>query len=171
MLRGAEGGLYLAAEAVAWLRSWAAAYEQATPETPRDMTTATTGRRAPADRPEDANLMGSTAKEQKPEKSKDAAAAEVDDTSKEKPREKKSAKIKYESVLPREEAVSYFEAIVAGMKKGTIQLKQGDESVILKPADRVAVEVKGSQKGDTERISFELVWRHTSGSDLKISSN
>src|SRR5210317_677169 len=39
--------------------------------------------------------------------------------------EKKKTKVKFKSVMPREEAISYFEAIVAGLKRGSIQIRQG----------------------------------------------
>jgi amphi-Trp domain-containing protein len=81
-----------------------------------------------------------------------------------------SSKIKFDSILPREEAVSYFEALIAGMKKGTIQLRKGEESVTLKPTARVAVEVRASKKADTEKISFEIVWKKSAESDLKITT-
>lgn len=46
---------------------------------------------------------------------------------------KKKTKVKFKSVMLREEAISYFEAIVAGLKRGSIQFRQGDETVELKP--------------------------------------
>jgi amphi-Trp domain-containing protein len=83
------------------------------------------------------------------------------------------SKVKFESQLAREEAVSYFEALVEGMKKGTIQLKQGSDSITLRPAGQVAVEVKASRKGDKEKITFEIAWRSGEAADrnLKISAS
>ena len=103
------------------------------------------------------------------EKSAKPAAAQEDTKKDEK--EKKSSKVHFESVLPREEAVSYFEAIAAGMKKGKIQLKQGDESISLELPPQVGLEVKAVRKGEKEKITFELVWRKTPTTELKIGSS
>lgn len=81
------------------------------------------------------------------------------------------AKLSFESFLPREEAVAYFEAIVAGLKKGAIQFKQDEESVTMNPPSHLDIEVKASRKKGRERISFEVSWRAEEGSDLTIVSN
>jgi amphi-Trp domain-containing protein len=83
------------------------------------------------------------------------------------------SKVKFESVLAREEAVSYFEALIEGLRKGTIQLKQGADNITLKPGPQVAIEVKAGRKGEKEKISFEIVWRTAAAesSDLKISAS
>ena len=111
--------------------------------------------------------MDSTAKEPKSSKDEDKKLADVAALTNGKER----SKVKFEGMLPREEAISYFEAIVAGMKKGTIQLRQGEESVTLKLPEQVSLEVKAATKGDKEKIRFELAWHAPAGSDLKISSN
>jgi amphi-Trp domain-containing protein len=81
------------------------------------------------------------------------------------------AKLGFESFLPREEAVAYFEAIVAGLKKGAIQFKQDDESLTLNPPSHLDIEVKASRKKGRERISFEVSWRAEEPSDLTIVSS
>jgi amphi-Trp domain-containing protein len=88
--------------------------------------------------------------------------------------QRKTSKVKYEGVLAREEAVSYFEALIEGLKKGTLQLKQGGESIVLRPTAQVAVEVKAARKGDKEKLAFEITWRSAGAeaeSDLKISAS
>lgn len=76
-------------------------------------------------------------------------------------KDKKSdkAKIRFESTLARDEAVSYFKAIVSGLEEGKVNFRQGEESLTLHPADQVAVGVKASKKGDKAKITFELAWR------------
>ena len=83
------------------------------------------------------------------------------------------SKVKFESVLAREEAVSYFEALIEGLRKGTIQLRQGGDSITLKPGPQVGIEVKAARKGEKEKISFEIVWRTeaAANADLKISAS
>lgn len=92
---------------------------------------------------------------------KSAAAETESEDGKKGEKDKKSdkAKIRFESNLARDEAVSYFKAIVSGLEEGKVDFRQGDESLTLHPADQVAVEVKASKKGDKAKITFELAWR------------
>lgn len=80
-------------------------------------------------------------------------------------------KVKFSSSMQREEAVSYFEAIVAGLKQGTLHFKQGDSSLTVTPAPYIEVEVKAAKKGREEKVSFEISWRHQEPTDLEISSS
>lgn len=88
------------------------------------------------------------------------------------PKEKKRprrSRIKFQGSLSREEAVAYFEAIVAGLKKGSVQFKQGKESLEMSPPDHLEVEVRAARRGSKQAVSFELSWRGGTGSDLTIS--
>jgi len=106
--------------------------------------------------------MAKTAKnESEPQRQSDTNEAEV----------RSDAKVTFESVMPREEAVSYFEAIVAGLKSGTLRIRQGEETVVLTPPDQLAVEVKAVRKGHKEKILFEIAWRVSSSADLTISAD
>lgn len=83
--------------------------------------------------------------------------------------EKKSkAKLEFESMLTRDEAAAYFEAIVKGLRKGSIHFHQSDESLTLSPGEHVGIEVKATQKNGRQRLSFELNWRTDKGSKLTI---
>jgi amphi-Trp domain-containing protein len=90
-----------------------------------------------------------------------------------KPKGEKSTKgkVKFDSAMPREEAVAYFDAIVSGLKQGKLHFKQGDKTVVVTPADHLAVEVKASRKGLREKVSFELSWEHSEAESLEISSS
>lgn len=90
---------------------------------------------------------------------------------KEKKHREKKAKVKFKSVMLREEAISYFEAIVAGLKRGSIQVRQGDEAIELKPSPQLDVAVKAVSRDQDESIEFELRWRTASASDLTISTD
>lgn len=79
-----------------------------------------------------------------------------------------SAKLRFKSTMAREEAAAYFEALVKGLKKGSIHFKQGDESVDLDLASFIKVDVKASRKGSRETVAFELSWRTDDGSELTI---
>ena len=99
----------------------------------------------------------------------DAQPAKEEKKKKEDKKAKKTG-VKFESTMPLEEAISYFEAIISGMKKGTISLKQDGNTIKLSPPPHLSVEVKAASKGERERISFELQWQTAGTSDLTISS-
>lgn len=82
----------------------------------------------------------------------------------------KGGKVSFASAMPREEAISYFESIVSGLKRGAVHLKQEEETIILNPSPQIDVEVKAVSKREKEKISFKMSWRNPSGSELDISS-
>lgn len=127
-----------------------------------------------------AKKSASLATKVKPEKDVSAAMEELrptDSTGKhirhhstEKKKNKKH-KVKFKSAMLREEAISYFEAIIAGLKRGSIQIRQGDDVIALKPSPQLDVEVKAASKNQDESIEFEIRWRTASDSELTISTD
>lgn len=81
-----------------------------------------------------------------------------DDEKSEKSDKPKKLKINYEATMPRDEAVSYFEAIVGGLRSGRLEFKQDGDSLILSPPDQLEIEVKAQSKGDKAKIVFEIAW-------------
>jgi amphi-Trp domain-containing protein len=81
----------------------------------------------------------------------------------------RKGKIKFESVMQRSEAATYFGALVEGLRLGQLQFRHGEENLSLAPAQQVVVEVKASRKGDKEKVAFELEWRR-SGDDAAPST-
>ncbi len=92
-------------------------------------------------------------------------ATEVEETS-----ESESGQIKYQSAMALSEAASYFEAIVAALRKGQMTVSHGDTTLTLAPSDQVEVSVKAARKKGKEKIEFEVEWRQAPKSDLHISS-
>jgi amphi-Trp domain-containing protein len=80
---------------------------------------------------------------------------ENDDEKKDKP---KKVKIAFEATMPRSEAVSYFEAIVGGLRSGRLEFRQEGDTLVLNPPDHVEIEVKAQQKGTKGKIVFEIEW-------------
>jgi amphi-Trp domain-containing protein len=78
------------------------------------------------------------------------------------------AEVKFEDTLSLAEAVSYFEAIIAGLKQGSINIRRGDQDVTLTPTPQVAVEVKAVRKKKKEGITCKIFW-HTIEIDAPIS--
>ena len=112
----------------------------------------------------------SKAKEIEKKAKKAAEKAKEMARNKSKKREKEHKKIKYERRMKREEAVTYFTSLIAGIEKGTVQFKQGKDTVVLNPGDLVDVEIKAETKGREEKVTFEISWLTTSAQDISISS-
>jgi amphi-Trp domain-containing protein len=79
--------------------------------------------------------------------------------------------VAFESTIAREEAVAYFETLVAGLKKGKLHLKQELNEISLHPPENLVVKVKATRKRDKEKLSFEVSWRNAESSGLSISSD
>ena len=86
-----------------------------------------------------------------------------------KDKSKEKSKLKFENTLPRQEAVAYLQAIVDSLKSGSLTLTQGAESLEFSPAESVEIEVKATQKGASEKVTFELSW-DKDATKLEISS-
>ncbi len=87
-----------------------------------------------------------------------------------KKKKKAKGKIKFESTMQRQEAVTYFRALVDGLETGHLHFKQGEESLELDPSGPVAIELKASVKGDRQKVSFELEWRTSSEGPFNIET-
>lgn len=91
-------------------------------------------------------------KKKKEKKEKDE---KDDDDEDDKP---KKLEVEFEATMPRNEAISYFEAIIGGLRSGRLEFKQGDQTLVLNPPDRLEIEVKARSKGDKGRVVFEIEW-------------
>jgi len=78
--------------------------------------------------------------------------------------------VKFTNSMAVEETVAYLEAIVAGIKKKSVSLKQGDQQVTLAPTGEVEVEVRAVHKKKKEAITIELSWRIEAPNELLISN-
>jgi amphi-Trp domain-containing protein len=141
----------------------------------RAMTEQEPTQHAASETKETADAAESQAEAEKDEAEKDDDGDEEDDDDKKSKKSKKKkkdkdkdkdedgdkpkrVKIEFEGSMPRNEAVSYFEAIVGGLRSGRLEFKQGEQSLILSPPDRLEIEVKAQQKGDKATIVFEIEW-------------
>ena len=67
-------------------------------------------------------------------------------------------RVSHSSTLSRDEAVAYFEAIVGGLRSGSIRFRQGDRRVVLRLAERLTLAIKARDSGKKKGVSFELSW-------------
>jgi amphi-Trp domain-containing protein len=78
--------------------------------------------------------------------------------------------VKFTNSMAVEETVAYLEAIVAGIKKKAVNLKQGEQKVKLTPNGEVEVDVRAVHKKKKESILIELSWRVEAPNELLISN-
>lgn len=82
---------------------------------------------------------------------------------------KEPTKVDFESRVDLDEAVAYFEAITAGLKKGTLTFRQGSGAMQLIPNRQVDMKVKASKKGEKGKIVFEIAWKSAKKEEFSIS--
>ncbi|NVB43385.1 amphi-Trp domain-containing protein [Pseudenhygromyxa sp. WMMC2535] len=95
----------------------------------------------------------------------DEAGDEGEDKKSKKAKKDKPKKVKvdFEASMPRAEAVSYFEAIIGGLKSGRLEFRQEGDTLVLSPPDQLEIEVKASRKGDKGKVVFEIEWSESGG--------
>jgi amphi-Trp domain-containing protein len=82
---------------------------------------------------------------------------------------KDKGRIKFESVMQRNEAVVYFGALLDGLKHGQLQFRHGEKLLSLAPTDQLAVEITASRKDNKETVCFELEWKRCTSDALGTS--
>ena len=79
------------------------------------------------------------------------------------------AEVGFENTLPLAEAVKYMEAIAAGLRNGSVHMRQGDRDLTLTPVPKVTMEVKAVRKKKKEGLALEIFWRTIESDKLEIS--
>jgi amphi-Trp domain-containing protein len=126
--------------------------QQPTEDTANEIKTADTSEPESEQEKSDGDEDEDDKKSKKKKKKKDKDEGKDED---DKP---KKIKIEFEATLPRNEAVSYFEAIVGGLRSGRLEFKQGDQTLILNPPERLEIEVSAQSKGSKGSVTFEISW-------------
>lgn len=83
----------------------------------------------------------------------------------------KKTKICYSGSITRDELIRYFEAVVVGLRQGTIKFAQESQVVALHPGDTVEFQLKAARKAHLEKVVFELSWRNRNAPALHILSD
>ena len=78
------------------------------------------------------------------------------------------AKIQYRNKMHIDDAIAYFEAIVAGLKNKKVEVTKEDESIVLEPQEQLIVEVKAATKPERSKISFKMSWNHLDQGSFSI---
>lgn len=67
--------------------------------------------------------------------------------------------IDYEEKMSLENAVTFLEGMITKLKEEkSLTLTQGEETFFVKPSQQVELEVKLEERGDKQKLEFELGW-------------
>jgi len=76
-------------------------------------------------------------------------------------------RVSHSIVLSRDEAAAYVEAIVSGLRSGSIRFRQGERRVVLRPAGQLTLSIKARDGGKKEGFAFEISWRQEEAGSAK----
>ncbi|MBD3400006.1 MAG: amphi-Trp domain-containing protein [Candidatus Coatesbacteria bacterium] len=74
-----------------------------------------------------------------------------------------SDKVASKGLFKRDEVVHWLEELVAGLKKGELNIAAGADNLILLPGETFEVALKAKEKDDEEKLSLKLNWRSSAG--------
>jgi amphi-Trp domain-containing protein len=71
---------------------------------------------------------------------------------------KDKVKVEFESTMELDQAISYLEGLLDGLKSGTVHVERDTESVTLHPHDPVTLQVEAKQKEKKESFEIAVKW-------------
>jgi amphi-Trp domain-containing protein len=74
----------------------------------------------------------------------------------------KKQSFEYSEQQPLDTCIRQLEALLEGLKAGTLSLSQNDHKLWLRPGAAVELELRAEQSGDSERLDIRLGWRRRS---------
>jgi amphi-Trp domain-containing protein len=74
----------------------------------------------------------------------------------------KKQKMKFAEQQALDTCIRQLEALLEGLKSGTLSLSQGGEKLWLRPGGAVDIELRAEQSGDRESLEIQLGWRRAS---------
>jgi amphi-Trp domain-containing protein len=74
----------------------------------------------------------------------------------------KKQKFNHSDQQPLDTCIRHLEALIEGLKAGTLSLSQGDEKLWLRPGGATDIELRAEQSGDRESLEIHLAWRRAS---------
>ena len=88
-------------------------------------------------------------------------------------RDETKREVVFEGDVDLPSAIAHVEAVVAGLKSGTLSVEQGMQTLTVHPAGSMSLAVKVKRKAERETVSLELTWerevRAQSVAGLRIS--
>ncbi len=74
----------------------------------------------------------------------------------------KQQKFKLREQQALDTCIRQLEALLEGLKTGTLRLSQGDQKLWLRPGGAVDIELRADQSGDRESLEIALGWSRAS---------
>lgn len=71
----------------------------------------------------------------------------------------KKKKIEIDELMSRERVADFLQTVAIGLRQGSIELNDDEETLTLTPPDILAVEIGAKQKKDKSKFSLELSWK------------
>ncbi len=70
----------------------------------------------------------------------------------------KDRDLSYERLMPRDDAVAYFEALLDSLREGRLKFRQEDRRLTIELPEECTVQLKAKRKNDKESVSFAFSW-------------
>jgi amphi-Trp domain-containing protein len=67
--------------------------------------------------------------------------------------------IEFKVMGTNEQLADYLENIAASLRKNTLYIEQGSQSVTLAPSEEITMELSAKSKEEKEKLSIKLSWR------------
>lgn len=67
--------------------------------------------------------------------------------------------LKVDGAVELPHVIAYLEQLVQSLKSGAVEVRQGDESLVLGPRGVVGFSLAAVDKGKRQRLALELTWR------------
>ena len=81
---------------------------------------------------------------------------------------------KHESLQDTSSIVSYLEAVIEGLRSGSLELSDDEAKVVLEPRGLLALELRAKRKGRRNKFQMKLTWNEskpeTKPNALKVTS-
>jgi len=74
----------------------------------------------------------------------------------------KKQSIEFSEQQPLDTCIRQLEALLEGLKAGTVSLSQNQHKLWLRPGAAVELELRAEQSGESERLEVRLAWRRRS---------
>ena len=74
----------------------------------------------------------------------------------------KKQSIEFSEQQSLDTCIRHLEALLEGLKAGTVSLSQNEHKLWLRPGAAVELELRAEQSGDSERLEVRLGWRRRS---------
>jgi amphi-Trp domain-containing protein len=73
----------------------------------------------------------------------------------------KKQKFKYSDQQPLDTCIRQLEALLEGLKAGTLSLSQNGHKLWLRPGGAMDIELKADQSGEREKLEIHLSWQRS----------